>query len=138
MNTPKRKRCTQRIRLVVGLDWIRNYKGKNIIKGYSKHFGVDKLCAIKELEILGVKISEERKKQITDAYKRMIEERQKKKQEKEEKEKQETISIYSEYSNEEFAFIAGYTSGGAPYGIKWEEQELEDFNREEQNDELPW
>lgn len=26
-------------------------------------------------------------------------------------------------SDETFAFIAGYTSGGAPYGITWEEME---------------
>lgn len=26
-------------------------------------------------------------------------------------------------SDEHFAYIAGYTSGGAPYGITWEEQE---------------
>ncbi len=27
-------------------------------------------------------------------------------------------------SDETFAFIAGYTSGGAPYGTKWEELEV--------------
>ena len=26
-------------------------------------------------------------------------------------------------SDETFAFIAGYTSGGAPYGVTWEEME---------------
>ena len=26
-------------------------------------------------------------------------------------------------SDDHFAYIAGYTSGGAPYGITWEEQE---------------
>lgn len=29
-------------------------------------------------------------------------------------------------SDENFAFIAGYTSGGAPYGITWEEMERRD------------
>lgn len=29
-------------------------------------------------------------------------------------------------SDENFSFIAGYTSGGAPFGISWDEEELED------------
>jgi hypothetical protein len=27
--------------------------------------------------------------------------------------------------NDDFFFIAGYTSGGAPYGVTWEEMGLE-------------
>lgn len=30
--------------------------------------------------------------------------------------------------DERFAFIAGYTSGGFPYGITWEEQERTEQN----------
>jgi hypothetical protein len=55
-------------RLVIAQHWITTYSGKNIIKGYCKFFGVDKLCAIKELSILGVEISEERKKQVIESY----------------------------------------------------------------------
>lgn len=32
-------------------------------------------------------------------------------------------------SDDTFAFIAGYTSGGAPYGITWEE--MEEIERKE-------
>lgn len=44
--------------------WIRKYEGKHIIKGYSKHFGVNKLCAIKELEMLRYNFKPEYIKQI--------------------------------------------------------------------------
>ncbi|MEO0684918.1 MAG: hypothetical protein AAFY76_07690, partial [Cyanobacteria bacterium J06649_11] len=42
-----------------GNTFIQKYEGKNIVKGYAKWYGVDKLCAIKELRMLGVDISEE-------------------------------------------------------------------------------
>jgi hypothetical protein len=103
-----------------------------MIKEYCKFFGVDKLCAIKELSILGVEISEERKKQVIDSYYRVIEQRRKQKKERENEEADTT------FSNDEFSFIAGYTSGGAPYGVRWDEQEGEDENIKEYNDELPW
>jgi len=38
-----------------------------------------------------------------------------------------------EYNNEQddrFYYIAGYTSGGAPYGITWEEMGLEPWENE--------
>ena len=31
---------------------------------------------------------------------------------------------YKPDQNDEFFFIAGYTSGGAPYGVTWEEMGL--------------
>lgn len=40
-------------------------------------------------------------------------------------------------SDETFAFIAGYTSGGAPYGITWEEMNGADED-EMENVELPF
>ncbi len=115
--TARRKRCSRQSRLALALQWMSNFEGSNIIKGYSTYFGVDKLCAIKELKMLGVEISEERKKQITDAQKRMISLRKKKKDDKEKND-----SNLCE-SNEHFSFIAGYTSDGVAYGIAWDEAE---------------
>lgn len=142
-NTPRRKRYNHKERLAKAPAWIKNYDGKNLIKGYANFFGVDKLCAIKELELSGVIILEEYKKQVTDAHKRLIEERRKKKKEKEEPKIDESELIDSD---ENFAFIAGYTSGGAPYGIAWDEKEIDTEMDEkdtniainEQNDELPF
>lgn len=47
-------------------NWIPKYKGKHLAKGYSKHFGVDKLCAVKELEMLGYPIQYSYKKQLRE------------------------------------------------------------------------
>ena len=116
--TPRRKRSSLQSCLAMASQWISNYQGNNIIKGYSTYFGVDKLCAIKELQMLGVKISEERKKQIVDAHEAMTELRKKKKEDKDEKEDNYGMLFGSD---ENFSFIAGYTSGGMPYGTPWEE-----------------
>lgn len=97
--------------------WIAKYEGRNIVKGYSKWFGVDLLCAIRELRILGVNIDEERESQV----KATLEGRVRARQQKRLLQEQEKLSqVYSD-SDDTFAFIAGYTSGGLPYGVTWEE-----------------
>ena len=63
-NTPRHKRLNRISRLQVAKHWIPKYKGKNIIKGYSVHFGVDKLCAVHELELIGLKLDKEYIKQL--------------------------------------------------------------------------
>lgn len=40
---------------------------------------------------------------------------------KKKKKKSELLPEQEEYYDADFAFIAGYTSGGAPYGTRWEE-----------------
>jgi hypothetical protein len=40
-------------------------------------------------------------------------------------------------SDEHFAYIAGYTSGGAPYGITWEEQEENEHRAPAKNSASP-
>ena len=158
-NIPRRKRYVQKVRLTKAPEFIKNYTGKNLIKGYAKHFGVDKLCAIKELELSGVIILEEYKKQVINSHTRLVEERRKKKEKKKES-KTENFSVFD--SDENFAFIMGYTSGGAAYGITWEEQkknqekdeddfdfdfdfemdednmDWQDFEIDDQDDALPW
>ena len=44
-------------RLHLATAWIANFKGKNLIKGYRRHFGTDWLSSISELRSLGVEIS---------------------------------------------------------------------------------
>lgn len=47
--------------------------------------------------------------------------------------KEESVNAVIE-SDEQFAFIVGYTSGGAPYGITWEEWEtIEKENQEKKS-----
>jgi len=54
-NSPRLKRMNRQGRVQSAKTWITSYTGKNIVKGYSKRYCVDLLCAVKELEKLGVK-----------------------------------------------------------------------------------
>lgn len=113
-NTPKREK-----RLSSAKNWIKTYSGQNIIKGYSKKYSVDKLCAVKELRMIGVEISEEYEKQLINSMEALRQQRLsfKKKQEDE-------LNTLCEFeSDENFAMIIGYTSGGFPYGVTHEEME---------------
>lgn len=96
--------------------WIAKYEGKNIVKGYSKWYGVDLLCAINELRMLGIQVDEEREKQIRATLLGRSRARQRKKPLQ-----QQGIEQLDPDSDETFAFIAGHTSGGLPYGTTWEE-----------------
>ena len=98
-------------------EWVKTYSGNYIVKSYSKKYAVDKVCAINELRFIGVEISQEYEIQI----RRSIEDLKKQKQLRKEKREQELNSISDFGSDENFAFIAGYTSGGFPYGITYEE-----------------
>lgn len=46
------------------------------------------------------------------------------------KKRKQSQYIMEQDSDENFAFIAGYTSGGFPYGITWEE--MEEIEKKEQ------
>jgi len=115
--TPRRKTLTKKGRLASAKDWITKYDGQNSISGYAKWFGVDKICAINELKTLGVIIPENLENQIVESLKRRIEQR------KLAKEKAEALDIAVNDSDYNFAFIAGYTLGGFPYGLTHEELE---------------
>jgi hypothetical protein len=52
ITAPKRKSYTQKQRLAAAEKWVPTYVGENLVKGYSNWFGADKICAIKELELL--------------------------------------------------------------------------------------
>lgn len=116
-STPKHKRMKRDDRLRAAEYWPPKYEGKDIIKGYSKHFGVNKLCAIKELEVLGHKFKPEYIKQVKES----LQVQEKARQQHKLRKKQEKSLNNRIDSDETFYYIVGYTSGGAPYGVTWEE-----------------
>ena len=112
--TPKRE-----VRLNSAKTWIKTYPGKNPVKGYSKKYGVDKLCAVKELRLIGVEISEAYEKQLKYSMEELRRQRlaSKKKQE----DALKTDPLFD--SDEHYAMIIGYTSAGFAYGVTHEEME---------------
>ena len=113
--TPKRKRFKKQSRLNAAKSWMEKYDGKSLISGYAKWFGVDKACAIRELKLLGVQIPDELEIQVLKSIKERIEQKN--------KVKASNADEMPFGPDESFAFIVGYTSGGAPYGLTHEEYE---------------
>lgn len=116
---PKRMKFKRKVRLQSASIWLKTYQGKHLVRSYRKRYGVDILCAITELQMLGVKMEAS----YIEAVKSTIAGQQQRKAKKGE-------SCTSEYSDERFAYIAGYTGWGFPYGITWEEmgEEPPDFD----------
>ena len=88
-----------------------------IVRGYSKWFGVDLLCAIAELRLLGVTVARDYESRVRRTVDNLAAYRQRKKLER--------ASVDSPESTMDcdgiFAYITGYTSGGMPFGVTWEE-----------------
>ena len=61
---PRRLRMNRKSRLQAAKSWLQDYTGKNLIKGYRKHFGVSMVQAAIELRMLGCDVSEERIEQL--------------------------------------------------------------------------
>lgn len=109
-----RKTLSRTARLKKAKRWLAGYRGKNLVRGYAKWFGVDAVCAILELRMLGADIPDARLEQARRAQQARATHRAR------QREKYSASSSTPEW-DDEFAFIAGYTDGGAPYGIRWDD-----------------
>ena len=117
-NTPRRKKMNRQARMSSGKHWLEKYEGKKPVRGYANWFGVSRLCALIELKKIGLNITEEeiQNEKRNEEEKGMSRALSKKKNEGNEP--------YGELwgSDENFCFIAGFTSGGVPYGTTWEDE----------------
>lgn len=124
---PRRLRMKRCGRLASARHWMPTYEGKNIVRGYARWFGVDHLCAVKELRILGVTVD--------PAYVAMLEctARNKGVARAKARARREAEAEASRRAcidqDENYYFIAGYTGWGFPYGITWEEHEALEAGR---------
>ena len=55
----RRKKFNRNQRLHSGRSWLSNFTGKNIISSYRRWYAVSEVCAIVELQKLGVSIDED-------------------------------------------------------------------------------
>lgn len=97
--------------------WVKSYHGKSLVRGYCRHFGVDPLCAVAELRQLGVQIDPDLEEQL----RRSVACEAASRGSRDQKEAEDVEDLWD--SDDTFAYIAGYTSWGFPYGVTWEEHE---------------
>ena len=102
-----------------GKQWLLTYTGspKKMNKHYRERFYVDAVTAAKDLQELGVNYTQKQLDQIKQAEEQRLRQRR---MEREAKERERLAELYED-CDDRFAFIAGYTDGGAPYGVMWEE-----------------
>lgn len=77
--------------------------------------------------MVGISLTKEqidREKAAVKAYQELQRAKKIKKKNREQKRIQKENPIFHEDQDDTFYYIAGYTSGGAPYGVTWEEMGL--------------
>jgi len=121
-NTPRRKRMDKAGRLQLAEKWLKEYTGKNIVKGYAKWFGVSKLGAVSELKLLGIQIDEEYILELKKTEEELIKQRKKKKELKELEEREEM----------------SYLLFGIPLENECEEMGKNQINKDMKDEDLPF
>lgn len=122
---PQKSTLPRARRLHKGKAWLAAYTGTKVVRAYRKRFHVDTTCAIAELITLGHEFDPAYLENLRKAEALRLEQFRQKKEER------EYLAKYgNEDQNAEFYFIAGYTPGGAPYGVTWHEMGLEPYEDE--------
>jgi len=101
------KRMKRSARLQSAVPWLKRFAGKNVLRGYGKHFGVDWRCAAIELKQLGIRLEpeelnrrEQSEQQLADARRRLQETRESKHSRRDPTEYE---SIFDAYLAKDFA-----------------------------------
>ena len=102
----KNKAARHAARIRMARQWLPSYTGTHLVRAYREKFKVDVPTALNDLEEIGALTPEQATVKRQEAKKQQ--------------------SFYDRFpdSDDRFYFIAGYTSGGAPYGVTWEEMGL--------------
>ncbi len=114
---PRTLRMKRGARLQSARHWLTTQTGRTavqIAKSYRRHYGVDWPCAIQELAALGIRLDKQRVEQLKQSLDGHHRARARRRAARAKAE-------LSNDSDETFAFIAGYTPGGATFGVTWEE-----------------
>ena len=114
------------LRLRKARQWVLTYEGKHIVRAYRKRFNLDPTCALNDLQTIGALSTGNLENMRRAEEIRLL----KKREEREMKAQQELAEKFAD-SDDTFFYIAGYTSGGAPYGVTWEEMGLKPYSYSE-------
>lgn len=124
-NTPRYKRMKRQARLQAAPHWLPTYTGKNLVRGYARHFGVDLLCAIAELQLLSIEIDPNYIAQTKLTLINKQRQRAKKKAKQAERKREEQFEECYSYSGfyDDSASMAEFTDWLIPddslYGTDW-------------------
>ena len=122
--SPRRKRMRRQARLASARSWLIKFSGKNVVRSYAKWFGVDLLCAVKELSLCGIAVDPAYVAQLKATFACRSSRRP-----KQPVGDLEPVGCGVDW-DENFAYIAGRTEAGFPYGTTWEELEGEATGQE--------
>lgn len=117
---PRTLRMNQAARLQTARWWLPQQRGRptaRIARSYRKKFGVDWECAIRELTALGVVFDPAWREQLVTT----LENARLRKARRREERRPAAGNPNMEESDATFAYLAGYTGWGLPYGVTWEE-----------------
>lgn len=122
-----KKKMPQAIRLEKAKQWLAAYDGDNVLKAYRKKFATDRMQTLRELQLLGLTFTEEQIAKEKHAVQARLQQEKAKKAKRRAKRRaaKEPPEFLNPYQDDRFFYIAGYTSGGFPYGVTWEEMGME-------------
>jgi len=116
-------------RLNKARQWALTYQGTHIVRDYRRRFHLDYARALEDMKFIGA-LSPEK----FETMKRAEEIRIQKKKEQQELKQEQSFHDRFPDSDDTFFYIAGYTPGGAPYGVTWEEMGLKPYESLEDRD----
>lgn len=131
-----KKKMPQAVRLEKARKWLADYNGDNVLKAYRKKFSTDRMQAVRELQLLGLTFTEEQIAKEKRAVQAQIQQEKAKKAKRRARRQAAKEPAFSNPDQDgRFFYIAGYTSGGAPYGVTWEEMGLNPWESLDGDDE---
>ena len=114
----------RRARLQAARQWLRTYRGKKVVRGYAKWFGVDLGCSLRELQLLGAALDPVYVERLSVT----LQNRARPKASR----KTALPAVPEGYGiewDDDYACVAGFTSGGAAFGVTWQEAATLDAER---------
>lgn len=132
-----KKKMPQAVRLEKAEKWLAAYDGDNVLKAYRKKFATDRMQTLQELQQLGLTFTEEQIAKEKRAVQARLQQEKAKKAKRRARRKaaKEPPTFFNPNQDDRFFYIAGYTSGGFPYGVTWEEMGMNPWDELDGDDE---